>query len=55
MVRKGGRLLAIEVKSGSNTNLAGTAEFLARHPWAERIIVGPKDGSIVSFLSGEVF
>lgn len=55
VVRRGGRLLAIEVKSGANTNIAGTAEFLARHPEAERIIVGPKDESIVSFLSGEVF
>lgn len=43
VVRKGSRFLAIEAKSGSSTNIAGTAEFLMRHPEAERFIVRPKD------------
>lgn len=55
IIRKDGNLFAIEVKSGANTNLAGTAEFLRKHPKALRIVVGPKEESIEAFLRGEVF
>ena len=55
IIRKDGNLFAIEVKSSANTNLAGTAEFLRKHPKALRIVVGPKEESIEAFLRGEVF
>lgn len=55
VVRKNDELYAIEVKSGSNTNIAGTVEFLKKHPKAKRIVVGPKEGSIEQFLRGEIF
>lgn len=54
VVRKNGATIAVEVKSGANTNIAGTADFLKKHPKAERIVVGPKDDSIERFLRGEI-
>lgn len=54
IVRKDGVLYAVEVKSGSNTNVAGTVELLKKHPDAKRIVVGPQDESIEQFLCGEV-
>lgn len=55
VVRKGEELFAIEVKSGSNTNIVGTEEFLKKHPKARRIVVGPKEESLKAFLRGEIF
>ena len=54
VLRGAGTLTAVEVKSGGNTNVAGTAAFLARHPGARRVIVGPSEESIERFLCGEV-
>lgn len=54
VVRKADEIVAVEVKSGSNTNIAGTAGFLRKHPHARCIVVGPKDDSIERFLRGEV-
>lgn len=55
VVRKDGALYAIEVKSGVNTNIAGTVEFLKKHPTAKRIVVGSAESSIEAFLRGETF
>ena len=47
-------IIAIEVKSGAHANLVGMTEFLTTHPKAKRIVVGPKDSSIIDFLTGVI-
>ena len=55
VLRRGGELAAIEVKSGHETGQSGMGAFLAAHPQAKRIIVGGASSGAVdieTFLGG---
>lgn len=54
VVRKGAKLLAIEVKSGRIRTTGGLAKFCQRHPSAQPLLVGDSNVPCESFLRGEV-
>lgn len=53
VVRKEGRLYAIEVKSGHVKDTKGLEEFCRRNPGAIPLIIGDANLSLESFLKGE--
>ena len=53
IVRKEGRLYAIEVKSGRVKDTNGLEEFCRRNPEAIPLVIGDANLSLESFLKGE--
>ena len=54
VVRKGGSVIAIEVKSGRVKSLGGLEAFIERFPGARPLVVGGAANPLEDFLRGEV-
>jgi predicted RecB family endonuclease len=53
VVRAGGKVWAIEVKSGRPAHAAGLAAFLRRHPRARPLIVGTGGMRLEEFFAAQ--